>query len=97
MTHRVKISASVTHLECSPIVTFPITDADGAMKLLAPGNAGATPSTETIRLDGTSFSVYLATSILAPKLSRAALCRTMSEEEKTRKQHQDEEGKRRYS
>mmetsp|Transcript_55384 Transcript_55384/g.134503 ORF Transcript_55384/g.134503 Transcript_55384/m.134503 type:complete len:220 (+) Transcript_55384:370-1029(+) len=59
-------------LECSPIVTFPITDADGAMKLFAPGNAGATPSTETIRLDGTSFSVYLANSILAPIPSRAA-------------------------
>ena len=61
------------YLECSPMVTFPITDADGAMKLFAPGNAGATPSTETIRLDGTSFSVYLANSMLAPIPSRAAL------------------------
>lgn len=55
------------------MVTFPITDAEGAMKLLAPGRAGATPSTETIRLEGTSRSVYFATSILAPRLSSVAL------------------------
>jgi hypothetical protein len=55
------------------MVTFPITEADGAIKLLTPGSAGATPSTETIRVDGTNLSVYFATSMLAPILSRAAL------------------------
>lgn len=56
------------------MVTLPMTDAEGAMKLLAPGSAGATPSTDTIRVEGTKRSVYLATSMLAPMLSRAALC-----------------------
>ena len=55
------------------MVTLPITDAEGAIKLLAPGKAGATPSTDTIRLDGTNRSVYFATSMLAPRLSRVAL------------------------
>jgi hypothetical protein len=50
-----------------------MTEAEGAMKLLAPGSAGATPSTDTIRLEGTSRSVYLATSMLAPRLSSVAL------------------------
>mmetsp|Transcript_3561 Transcript_3561/g.3986 ORF Transcript_3561/g.3986 Transcript_3561/m.3986 type:complete len:85 (+) Transcript_3561:809-1063(+) len=54
------------------MVTLPMTDADGAMKLLAPGKAGATPSTDTIRVEGTNRSVYFATSILAPILSSAA-------------------------
>ena len=65
--------AMFTYLECSPMVTLPMTEAEGAMKLFAPGRAGATPSTETIRLEGTSRSVYFATSILAPKLSSVAL------------------------
>ncbi|MGK3745290.1 MAG: hypothetical protein ACI8RD_013495 [Bacillariaceae sp.] len=55
------------------MVTLPITDADGAMKLLAPGKAGETPFTETIRDEGTNRSVYFATSIPAPILSSAAL------------------------
>mmetsp|Transcript_24298 Transcript_24298/g.57210 ORF Transcript_24298/g.57210 Transcript_24298/m.57210 type:complete len:107 (+) Transcript_24298:817-1137(+) len=54
------------------MVTLPITEAEGAMKLFAPGSAGATPSTETILLEGTSRSVYLATSMLAPNLSSEA-------------------------
>ena len=72
-TQIVFISFGNSYLECSPMVTLPITDAEGAMKLLAPGRAGATPSTETIRVDGTKRSVYLATSMLAPMLSSAAL------------------------
>lgn len=52
---------------------MPITDADGAMKLLEPGRAGATPSTDIIRVEGTSRSIYFATSMLAPILSSAAL------------------------
>jgi hypothetical protein len=48
-------------------------DAEGAMKLFAPGRVGATPSTETIRVEGTNRSEYFATSILAPMLSSAAL------------------------
>lgn len=67
------ISVIRTYLECSPMVTLPITEAEGAIKLLAPGSAGATPSTETIRLDGTNRSVYFATSMLAPRLSSVAL------------------------
>ena len=55
------------------MVTLPITDADGAMKLLAPDKAGETPFTETIRDEGTKRSVYFATSIPAPILSSAAL------------------------
>jgi hypothetical protein len=55
------------------MVTLPITDADGAMKLLAPGKAGETPFTETIRDEGTNRSVYFATSMPAPILSSAAL------------------------
>ena len=55
------------------MVTLPITDAEGAMKLLAPGRVGARPSTDTIRLEGTNRSVYFATSILAPMLSSVAL------------------------
>ena len=55
------------------MVTLPMTDAEGAIKLLAPGKAGATPSTDTIRLDGTNRSVYFATSMLAPRLSSVAL------------------------
>ena len=63
----------LSYLECSPMVTLPITDADGAMKLLAPDKAGETPFTETIRDEGTKRSVYFATSIPAPILSSAAL------------------------
>ena len=35
---------------------------------------GATPSTATNRVDGTSFSVYFATSSLDPRLSSEPLC-----------------------
>jgi hypothetical protein len=62
-----------TYLECSPSVTLPMTEADGAMKLFAPGRAGATPSTDTRRVEGTNRSVYFATSMPAPILSKAAL------------------------
>jgi hypothetical protein len=55
------------------MVTLPTMEADGAMKLLAPERVGAIPSTETIRVEGTNRSVYFATSMLAPILSKAAL------------------------
>ena len=50
-----------------------MTDAEGATKLFAPVTAGATPSTETNRVEGTNFSVYLATSIPDPIPSSMAL------------------------
>jgi hypothetical protein len=60
------------YLDSCPIVTFPITEADGATKE-ASERVGATPSTATNRVDGTSFSVYFVTSILFPALSNADL------------------------
>lgn len=54
------------------MVTFPITEADGATKQ-ASETVGATPSTATNRVDGTSFSVYLVISIPFPALSKADL------------------------
>ena len=57
--------------EFGPRVTSPITLAEGAMKAAAVLTAGATPSTATMRVDGTSRSVCLATSIEAPMESRA--------------------------
>ena len=63
----------LSYLECSPIDTLPITEADGATKLLGPVTEGATPSTATNRVDGTNFSVYFATSILDPMASSFAL------------------------
>ena len=55
------------------MLTSPITEALGATKAAASDTSGATPSTATNRVDGTSFSVYLATSSCAPKPSRADL------------------------
>lgn len=55
------------------MVTSPITDAFGATKLVVFATTGATPSTATKRVDGTNFSVYLATSKDEPTPSRAAL------------------------
>lgn len=60
------------YLDSFPIVTSPITDAEGATKLISE-TLGATPSTATNLVLGTSFSVYLVTSILFPTLSRADL------------------------
>jgi hypothetical protein len=53
--------------------TLPMTEADGATKLLDPPTAGAMPSTAMNRVEGTNLSVYLATSTLAPKPSNMAL------------------------
>ena len=58
--------------------TSPITDAEGAIKLLAPWTEGAMPSTETNRVDGTNFSLYFVTSRLVPKPSRVALLKTIT-------------------
>jgi hypothetical protein len=60
-----------TYLEFFPSVTSPITEAEGATKEAESKMAGATLSTATNLVDGTSFSVNCATSILAPALSRA--------------------------
>ena len=58
-------------LELGPRVTLPTTLADGAMKAAVSLMVGATPSTATILVEGTSRSVYLATSMDAPMESRA--------------------------
>jgi hypothetical protein len=54
------------------MVTSPITDAEGATKLIS-DTLGATPSTATNLVLGTSFSVYFVTSIFFPTLSSVDL------------------------
>jgi hypothetical protein len=62
-----------TYLEAFPIVTSPITAAEGATKAPLSDIFGTIPSTATKRVDGTSFSVYLVISKPFPMLSKAEL------------------------
>lgn len=72
------------YLDPEPTVTLPTTEADGATKLCGE-TLGAAPSTATNLVDGTSFSVYLVTSIAFPAPSRADL------REETRAKSRDSE------
>lgn len=67
------IYTTFTYLEFFPIVTSPITEAVGATNEAISETTGATPSTATNRVEGTSLSVYFATSSCAPRPSNAAL------------------------
>jgi hypothetical protein len=60
------------YLDSLPMVTSPITDAEGATKLIS-DTFGATPLTATNLVLGTRRSVYFVNSILFPKPSRAVL------------------------
>lgn len=60
------------YLDPFPILTFPITEAEGATKHSAE-TVGPIPSTATKRVEGTSFSVYLVISIPFPAPSSADL------------------------
>ena len=61
------------YLDFLPMVTFPMREADGATNVAISESTGATPSTATNRVDGTSRSVYFATSSWAPMESSATL------------------------
>lgn len=61
-----------TYLDSFPMVTSPITDADGATKLIS-DTFGAIPLTATNLVLGTSRSVYFVSSMVLPKPSSAVL------------------------
>uniref|UniRef100_A0A7S2Y6K5 Uncharacterized protein n=1 Tax=Entomoneis paludosa TaxID=265537 RepID=A0A7S2Y6K5_9STRA len=57
-------------LVCFPMVTSPITEAEGATKHSSE-TFGTTSSKATKRVEGTNFSEYFVTSIPFPALSKA--------------------------
>lgn len=68
-----KCTNKIKYLEFFPIVTSPITLAEGAINAADSDTLGAIPFTATNRVDGTSRSEYFKTSIELPNLSKLCL------------------------